>query len=85
MGGGGRLSIYVRRSASQIRARQARALCACGGPEPLQGGRTGEQLGAQAASLACLRRLRGTPEQLCAFLRDRDGAPTVDDVAALLA
>ena len=34
---------------------------------------------------AALRRLRGTPEQLEEFLRDRDGAPTVENVQALLA
>ena len=30
-------------------------------------------------------RRRGTPEQLAEYLRDRDGVPTVENVAALLA
>ena len=50
-----------------MRALQARALC--GGPEQGQ---------ACERATALLRRLKGTPEQLAEFLRDRNGVPTVD-------
>ena len=59
------------RATAQMRARQARALC--GGKDERE------------RATAVLRRLRGTPEQLSDFLRDRDGVPMVDGVTALLA
>ena len=58
---------------TQLRALQT--LAACGGP--------GGDGGARVA--AVLRRMKGTPEQLAGFLRDRDGAPTVDNLEAVLA
>ena len=68
---GGQRDVVAAIPCLQTRALQAKARC--GGPD--ESGRV----------TASLRRLKGTPAQLREFLRDRNGAKTVEDVAALLA